>query len=131
MIFKRTLTVLWNIVPIILSFVRDFQRYVFWGRGRPLSEDAHRQRARHLTQTLGYLGPTFIKLAQVLSARADVLPPVYIKELSTLQDKVNPNPADQIKQVIETELQASINSIFEDFEEQSLAAASLGQVHRA
>jgi predicted unusual protein kinase regulating ubiquinone biosynthesis (AarF/ABC1/UbiB family) len=128
---SRTVIVLWKIVPIILSFVRDFKCYIFWGSGRTLTDNEHRQRAKDLTETLGYLGPTFIKLAQVLSTRADVLPPVYIKELSTLQDKVNPNPADQIKQVIETELQASINSIFEDFEEQSLAAASLGQVHRA
>jgi len=80
--FKRTAIVLWKIVPIILSFVKDFKRYIFWGTGRPLTEDEHKQRAKKLRMTLGYLGPTFIKLAQVLSARADVLPPVYIKELS-------------------------------------------------
>jgi predicted unusual protein kinase regulating ubiquinone biosynthesis (AarF/ABC1/UbiB family) len=73
-LIRRTSLVLWNIVPIILSFVRDFQRYIFWGSGRTLSEQAHQQRAKHLTKTLGYLGPTFIKLAQVLSARADVHP---------------------------------------------------------
>jgi predicted unusual protein kinase regulating ubiquinone biosynthesis (AarF/ABC1/UbiB family) len=128
---KRIVTVLWKIVPILLSFVKDFRRYIFWGSGRNLTEDGHRQRAKTLTKTLGYLGPTFIKLAQVLSARADVFPPIYIKELSTLQDKVDPNPTDEIKQVISEELQKPVDSIFESFEEESLAAASLGQVHRA
>lgn len=130
-LFSRTLIVLWKIVPIIVSFVRDFRRYVFWGGGRKLSPEQHRKRAKNLTKTLGYLGPTFIKVAQVLSARADVLPPVYILELSTLQDKVNPNPVEQIKQVISDELQQPVEAIFDGFEEESLAAASLGQVHRA
>ncbi len=128
---KRTIIVLWNIVPIILSFVRDFKRYIFWGTGRSLTDAEHRQRAKHLTQTLEYLGPTFIKLAQVLSARSDVLPKVYILELSTLQDKVNPNPTDEIKHIISEELRKPVEMIFDDFEDQPLAAASLGQVHRA
>lgn len=128
---KRTVVVLWKIVPIILSFVKDFKRYIFWGSGRALTEDGHRQRAKNFTKTLGYLGPTFIKLAQVLSARADVFPPVYIKELSTLQDKVEPNPTEEIKQVVSEELHKPVEAIFEDFEEESLAAASLGQVYRA
>lgn len=128
---KRTMIVLWKIVPIILSFVRDFKRYIFWGTGRSLTDAEHRQRAKHLTKTLEYLGPTFIKLAQVLSARADVLPKVYILELSTLQDKVNPNPTEEIKRVIREELQQPVEMIFDDFEDQPLAAASLGQVHCA
>ena len=82
----RTGRVLRKIVPVIISFVRDFRRFVFWGKGRSLSEEAHQRRAKHLTKILGDLGPTFIKLAQVLSARADVLPLTYIRELSTLQD---------------------------------------------
>jgi predicted unusual protein kinase regulating ubiquinone biosynthesis (AarF/ABC1/UbiB family) len=128
---KRTAIVLWKIAPIILSFVKDFKRYIFWGSGRTLTVDEHQQRAKDLTKTLGDLGPTFIKLAQVLSTRADVLPKIYIQELSTLQDKVDPNPTDEIKQVISTELQQPVEAIFDSFEESSLAAASLGQVHRA
>ena len=130
-LFTRIIIVLWKLVPLILSFVRDFKRSIFWGTGRTLAEEAHIQRARQLTQTLEYLGPTFIKLAQVLSSRADVLPPMYLKELSTLQDKVKPEPIEVIKAVISEELHAPVEEIFEAFSEDSLAAASLGQVHRA
>ena len=129
--FTRVIVVLWKLVPIILSFVRDFKRCIFWGAGRALSEEAHIRRARHLTQTLEELGPTFIKLAQVLSSRADVLPPTYLKELSTLQDKVKPEPTEVIKAVIREELHAPVEDVFEDFADIPLAAASLGQVHRA
>lgn len=131
MLFMRIIVVLWKLVPLILSFVKDFKRYIFWGAGRTLTQEAHIQRARHLTHTLEDLGPTFIKLAQVLSSRADVLPPIYLNELSTLQDKVKPEPTEVIKTVISEELHAPVEKIFDEFSENSLAAASLGQVHRA
>ncbi len=130
-VFTRTIVVLWNIVPMILSFVRDFKRYIFWGTGRLLTDEGHRQRAKKLTKILGDLGPTFIKIAQVLSARADVFPEIYLLELSTLQDKVEPNSTDEIIRVLEEDLQKPVEFIFDDFDEQPLAAASLGQVHRA
>jgi len=77
------------------------------------------------------LGPTFIKLAQVLSTRPDLIPPAYIAELSKLQDTVPPVPWEPILTQIEAELGASVKEVFAELEVESVAAASLAQVHRA
>jgi len=77
------------------------------------------------------LGPSFVKLGQIASTRPDVLPPEWIKELKKLQDEVNPLPFDEIKPAVESSLGASISDIYERFDEKPLAAASIGQVHRA
>jgi predicted unusual protein kinase regulating ubiquinone biosynthesis (AarF/ABC1/UbiB family) len=72
-----------------------------------------------------------VKLAQLLSSRADILPEPYLSEISKLQDQVPADPADRIRAVIERELGAPISELFESFEDVPEAAASLGQVHRA
>jgi len=77
------------------------------------------------------LGPSFIKLGQIMSTRNDLLPPEVITELKKLQDDVPPVPFDEIKKVIETSLSAPIEQVFVSFEEKPLATASIGQVHRA
>ena len=77
------------------------------------------------------LGPTFVKLGQILSTRPDLIPPDYIKELQKLQDKVPPFTYDQVEQIIKRELGADILKIFKSFEQKPFAAASLGQVHQA
>ncbi len=77
------------------------------------------------------LGPTFIKLGQVLSTRPDLIPPAYITELSKLQDTVPPEPWEPIRQQIESELGESVEKLFADLKEEPLAAASLAQVHPA
>jgi len=77
------------------------------------------------------LGPTFIKLGQILSTRPDLIPTDYIKELEKLQDKVPPFAYAQVSQMIKKELGADILKIFKSFEQKPLAAASLGQVHQA
>jgi len=77
------------------------------------------------------LGPTFVKLGQILSTRPDLIPPDYIKELQKLQDKVPPFAYDQVEQIIKRELGADIPKIFKSFEQKPFAAASLGQVHQA
>jgi len=89
--------------------------------------DAPDQLARDLEQ----LGPTFIKLGQVLSARADLLPPAYLEALTRLQDEIEPFPFEDVQKTIEEELGARLSKAFSAFEERPLAAASLGQVHRA
>ena len=77
------------------------------------------------------MGPTFVKLGQILSSRADLMPEPYLKALARLQDNVKPFSYDEVEQTIERELGARISKAFGSFEQEPLAAASLGQVHRA
>src|SRR5256885_9582091 len=89
------------------------------------------QNAQELPNDLERLGPTFIKLGQLLSSRADLLPPRYLKPLSRLQDRVKPFPFQDVQTIVEMELKTGLNKAFKGFEPEPMAAASLGQVHRA
>jgi ubiquinone biosynthesis protein len=89
------------------------------------------QTATDLPNDLERLGPTFVKLGQLLSSRPDLLPPIYLKALARLQDKVKPFPFADVESTVESELGTRINKAFSYFEPEPLAAASLGQVHRA
>ncbi len=84
-----------------------------------------------LCQAMIELGPTFIKLGQLLSTRPDLLPPEFVAELDKLQDTVPPFPAEIAIATIETELGRPIDMLFQEFYTTPLAAASLGQVHAA
>ncbi len=86
---------------------------------------------RRIRLVLEELGPSFIKLGQLMSTRADLFPAEYIEELSKLQDRVPPIPFSDVKRIIERELKRSLHALFADFVPDSLAAASVGQVHRA
>ena len=77
------------------------------------------------------LGPTFIKLGQILSTRPDLIPPDFIRELAKLQDAVPPAPWEQVREQIESELGGPIEDIFTSFNVEPVAAASLAQVHEA
>jgi len=77
------------------------------------------------------LGPSFVKLGQLMSSRADMFPPVYIEEFRKLQDRVPPAPFSEIKAVIERELKRPLSEVFADFAPASVAAASVAQVHQA
>ncbi len=85
--------------------------------------------AERLREALETLGPTFIKLGQMLSTRRDLLPEHITQELAKLQDAVPPFPSQIARQIIETALNAPLNTLFSRFEEQPAAAASIAQVH--
>src|SRR6266568_5418370 len=88
-------------------------------------------RGQHLRDMLDELGPTFVKFGQLLSMRPDIVPPDIVAELRALQDDVRPFPFEQAERVIEEELGNSVERLFLEFEERPVAAASIGQVHRA
>ena len=87
--------------------------------------------AERVRMALEELGPTFIKLGQVLSTRPDLIPADFVTELAKLRQHVPPFPFEQVAQIVEDELGRPLAEAFEYFEPQSIAAASIGQVHRA
>ena len=104
---------------------------LFPRRSRLEEDDQPSQRGQHLREMLDELGPTFVKFGQLLSTRPDVLPPDIISELRGLQDDVRPFPLADVEKVVEEDLGLSIDQLFVEFEDDPIAAASIGQVHRA
>ena len=101
-------------------------------RGTATEEKASSDnRAERFASLLEDLGPTFVKLGQILSTRADILPPSFITALSRLQDNVPPLPFDVIKGVVERALGSSLDKVFREFLTEPLASASIAQVHGA
>lgn len=93
--------------------------------------DATAPDAEELARDLERLGPTFIKLGQLLSTRADLLPPPYLEALSRLQDQIEPFSYEEVERIVSGELGIRISKAFADFEPTPVAAASLAQVHQA
>lgn len=101
-----------------------------FGMEPPPPEEA-KPEAEQLARDLESLGPTFVKLGQTLSTRADILPVPYLKALTRLQDDVQPFSFAEVEEIVMRELGQRISRLFSHFESTPLASASLGQVHRA
>ena len=100
-------------------------------RGSPPDGEGPTARGKHLREMLDELGPTFVKFGQLLSTRPDIVPPDIIAELRGLQDDVRPFPYADVERMIREELGQPIERLFLEFDPEPLAAASIGQVHRA
>jgi predicted unusual protein kinase regulating ubiquinone biosynthesis (AarF/ABC1/UbiB family) len=96
-----------------------------------IAAEAESAPAEDLAKDLEKLGPTFIKLGQLLSTRADLLPGPYLDALERLQDHIEPFPYEEVERIVSGELGVRISKAFTDFDPSPLAAASLSQVHKA
>jgi len=128
--YWRFVVVAYRFLPLIVAYLRDRRRFLIVGRSRQVSREMQRERAAILLDTLLTLGPTFIKLGQLLSTRPDILPKAYIEVLSSLQDDVPPAPWAESKLVIEEEL-GDVDEVYDDFDTEPISGASLGQVYLA
>lgn len=127
----HTLYIALRFLPLALSFRRDFRRWIFWGGPVARTTAFHRRRAERMVATIIGLGPTFVKLAQVFAARADLVPEPYVSALGALLDRVPPSPFPAVAAEIEESYGAPHTVVFEEFDETPLAAGSLGLVYRA
>lgn len=129
---RRTVKILRLFTGFLLEIAwYKLQRKLYGPRIEARLPQLYRNQAIRFRETALLLEGLLIKVGQFFSTRVDVLPAEYTSELALLQDEVPPVSTDQIKQVIASELGATVETIFAEFEDNHIAAASLGQVHRA
>ncbi|MEA5602286.1 AarF/ABC1/UbiB kinase family protein [Nostoc sp. UHCC 0252] len=130
---RRRFVDIWSFVLTLLFKLWLYNKSWSYPGGVTEAKQAARRKAQAvwIRNTLLDLGPTFIKVGQLFSTRADIFPGEYVEELAKLQDKVPAFSYEQVEATIEKELGKKIPELFHNFEPIPLAAASLGQVHKA
>ena len=121
--------VLLKLLPVAFKFRRDRRKWVKQ-EGKNINEKKYRKHAEKALKAFIELGPSYIKLGQWLSTRADILPQPYLDVLAKLQDEVPPASFSEVKSMIESEL-GDIQHVFDSFNTSALSGASLGQVYLA
>jgi predicted unusual protein kinase regulating ubiquinone biosynthesis (AarF/ABC1/UbiB family) len=130
---RRRFVDIWSFVLTLMFKIWRYNKTWSYPGGITESKQAARRKAQAIwiRNTFLDLGPTFIKVGQLFSTRADIFPGEYVEELAKLQDKVPAFSYEQVEEIVEQELGKKIPQLFQSFEPIPLAAASLGQVHKA
>ena len=130
---RRVFKILRLFFGLVSSFLFQYARARVAGRSYDFFLDSQHNRARaiRIRETALEMGGVLIKIGQFLSSRVDLLPTEYIEELALLQDEVPGVPFSEIRSTVEEDLGAPLNVLFQSFDTQPVAAASLGQVHHA
>ncbi|MDY6774930.1 MAG: AarF/ABC1/UbiB kinase family protein [Halobacteria archaeon] len=128
--YWRFVRVVFQFLPLAVEYLRDRRKYILFGASREVSPETQRRRARRLLDSFITLGPAYIKVGQILSTRPDVVPMEYIDVLTELQDTVPPAPYERASHVVEEDI-GDPHEVFEEFDEEAISGASLGQVHTA
>ncbi|KAI9176622.1 hypothetical protein LWI28_005150 [Acer negundo] len=130
--WQRSIDVWTAVISFQMRLVLIDAKWTYFGGFKEDKQKNRRRRtASWLRERAMQLGPTFIKLGQLYSSRSDLFPYEFVEELSKLQDKVPAFSPEKAKSLIESELGAPVDQLFKTFEHLPIAAASLGQVHRA
>jgi predicted unusual protein kinase regulating ubiquinone biosynthesis (AarF/ABC1/UbiB family) len=125
----RIIRTILKLIPVIVYLRKDRREWVK-KEGKNVNEKKFRKHAEGALKTFVDLGPSYIKLGQWLSSRADLLPQPYLDVLESLQDDVLPEPFSDVRPILEKEL-GSLDEVFDYFNPASISGASLGQVYRA
>lgn len=130
---KRLSKTGWMLTRLTTSYRFWGTRSAFLPRSKMATalDELHRSNAQRFVETSLQQGGAFLKIGQLLSARADILPQAWVSELQVLQDHARPEAFEAIREVIESSLKQPLDALFREFEEAPIAAASIGQVHRA